>query len=229
MTARPDLPRPERVRKAADELLAEATRNGVRPSALTLAHRVGLSNTTFHRPYRDIVETITTARNATTEPSASRHQARHGPRPEKRQAPQSEPGTHRPAGPRPRMRPAPGHREQEPESSSRSVLPSHPPAEEPVSGTLLPVLDPGAVTRMSLMEPRAVLLGRRAEVDGQADQVEADVAGPDRAHIDGTQPGAVGRAVGYSLPLVVNWRSRRHRSGACSGPEARRSRWRGRR
>ncbi|MFF3949156.1 hypothetical protein ACFYYN_30660 [Streptomyces sp. NPDC001902] len=70
MTARPDLPRPERVGKAADELLAEATRNGVRPSALTLAHRVGLSNTTFHRPYRDIVETITTARNATTERSA---------------------------------------------------------------------------------------------------------------------------------------------------------------
>lgn len=92
-----------------------------------------------------------------------------------------------------------------------------------------PVLDPGAVTRMNLMEPRAVLLGRRVSVDGQPDQAEADVAGPDRVHTDSKQPGAVGRAVGYSLPLTVNWRSRRRRSGACAGLEARRSRRRGRR
>lgn len=230
MTALPDLPRPERVRKGGGRASrrghpqrSPSQRPDTRQSRRTLQHQLPPPRPRHRRDHHD------GAKRHNRTQRASRHQARHGPRPEKRQAPQSEPGTHRPAGPRPRMGPAPGHREQGPESSSRSILPSHPPAEEPGSGTLLPVLDPGAVRRMSLMEPRAVLLGRRAEVDGQADRVEADVAGPDRAHIDGMQPGAVGRAVGYSLPLIVNWRSRRHRSGACSGPEERRSRWRGRR
>lgn len=67
MTTRLDLPHPERVRKAAEELLAHASRNGTRPSVLGLAKRLGLSNTTLRRHYPEIVDTVTAIRAGNTE------------------------------------------------------------------------------------------------------------------------------------------------------------------
>ncbi|MGW7261748.1 hypothetical protein [Streptomyces sp. NPDC054834] len=65
MTTRLDLPHPERVRKAADELMTQAARNGTRPSVLGLAQRVGLSNTTLRRHFPEIVEAIGAVRSGT--------------------------------------------------------------------------------------------------------------------------------------------------------------------
>ncbi|GAA3082258.1 hypothetical protein GCM10020000_80300 [Streptomyces olivoverticillatus] len=72
MTTRLDLPHPERVRQAADELLAHAARNGTRPSVLGLAKRVGLSNTSLRRHYPEIVETLTAVRTGKVEPPQTR-------------------------------------------------------------------------------------------------------------------------------------------------------------
>jgi hypothetical protein len=61
-----------RVRKAADDLLAQAAATGARPSVLALARRVGLSNTTFRRRYPEIAREIAQARTAPTgSPAAS--------------------------------------------------------------------------------------------------------------------------------------------------------------
>jgi AcrR family transcriptional regulator len=58
MTRKIDLPGEAHVRDVLADMLAEAAAGGAKPSVLALARRLGLSNATFWRHYRDIATQI---------------------------------------------------------------------------------------------------------------------------------------------------------------------------
>ena len=54
MSRRADLPSRSTVQRALDELLDETSAEGVRPTVVSLARRLGLANTTFWRHFPDL-------------------------------------------------------------------------------------------------------------------------------------------------------------------------------
>jgi predicted ArsR family transcriptional regulator len=58
-----DIPAEARVRRVLEEYLTECRDNGRRPSVLTLAARLGLSNTTFRRHFPQQAKEIAEARS----------------------------------------------------------------------------------------------------------------------------------------------------------------------
>ncbi|HET6478575.1 MAG TPA: hypothetical protein VFG35_00835 [Actinoplanes sp.] len=68
MSRRPALPSIDEVEKAKDAVIAEADASAKRPSVLTLARRLGLSNTTLRRHFPDIVREISTRRHQQANP-----------------------------------------------------------------------------------------------------------------------------------------------------------------
>ena len=54
MSRRADLPSRSTVQRALYELLDETSAEGVRPTVVSLARRLGLANTTFWRHFPDI-------------------------------------------------------------------------------------------------------------------------------------------------------------------------------
>jgi hypothetical protein len=70
MTRRVDAPSEARVRAALEELRQRAGDNGTQPSALALARKFGMSNTTFRRRFPDIAQEITALRATPTMPGA---------------------------------------------------------------------------------------------------------------------------------------------------------------
>ena len=54
MSRKIDLPDQAHVRAVLADMLAEAAAGGAKPSVLALARRLGLSNATFWRHFRDI-------------------------------------------------------------------------------------------------------------------------------------------------------------------------------
>jgi AcrR family transcriptional regulator len=59
-----DLPGEAHVRDVLADMLTEAAAGGARPSVLALARRLGLSNATFWRHFRDIATDVRHAANA---------------------------------------------------------------------------------------------------------------------------------------------------------------------
>ena len=64
-----ELPAEQQVREVLAQMRAEAAAGGPTPSVLALARRLGLSNTTFWRHYRDIATGIRHAAHADTAPA----------------------------------------------------------------------------------------------------------------------------------------------------------------
>jgi transposase-like protein len=78
MTSPPGMPSESQVRQAFTKLAEQARHNGHRPSVLALARQFGLSNTTFHRHYPEIVKELayirrTPAIDHTDSPDAAEH------------------------------------------------------------------------------------------------------------------------------------------------------------
>src|SRR4028119_2120146 len=71
------------------------------------------------------------------------------------------------------------------------------------------VLDPPAVGGVHLVEADVLVLGRRVELDPDADQTERDRAAPDRAHVHSPSPGS-GRTVGRARRIGAALRLRQH-------------------
>lgn len=69
MTNRAEIPSEVQVRALMDQLVREAAENSTRPSVLALAHRCGLSNTTFRRHFPDIATELADYRAGPTEPA----------------------------------------------------------------------------------------------------------------------------------------------------------------
>lgn len=72
------IPTPEQAQHAPDHVLGEAAATGRRPSVLTVARRLGLSNTTFRRHFPDIADEVGEARrtprtDAAESPAAAEH------------------------------------------------------------------------------------------------------------------------------------------------------------
>ncbi|MDT0467958.1 hypothetical protein [Streptomyces gibsoniae] len=65
-----DVPAEARVRRVMDQYLTECQDNGTRPSVLTLAAKLGLSNTTFRRHFPDLAKEISAIRSG-PDPSAA--------------------------------------------------------------------------------------------------------------------------------------------------------------
>jgi hypothetical protein len=70
MSRAADVPTEARARRVMDQYMAECTDNGTRPSVLTLATKLGLSNTTFRRHFPDLSKEISTIRS-NPEPTAA--------------------------------------------------------------------------------------------------------------------------------------------------------------
>jgi AcrR family transcriptional regulator len=69
VSRRAELPAEQHVREVLAQMRAEAARGGPAPSVLALARRLGLSNTTFWRHYRDIATEIRHVAQADTAPA----------------------------------------------------------------------------------------------------------------------------------------------------------------
>ena len=69
MSRRAELPAEQHVREVLAQMRAEAAGGGPTPSVLALARRLGLSNTTFWRHYRDIATEIRHMAQADTAPA----------------------------------------------------------------------------------------------------------------------------------------------------------------
>ncbi|MGX6605784.1 hypothetical protein ACWKSP_27170 [Micromonosporaceae bacterium Da 78-11] len=85
MSRRPELPGIDEVEEAKESVIVEADASARRPSVLTLARRLGLSNTTLRRHFPDIAREIGTRRHqqanpdgepSTTSPMAAEAMAR---------------------------------------------------------------------------------------------------------------------------------------------------------
>ncbi|MFG3532236.1 hypothetical protein ACGF8B_36720 [Streptomyces sp. NPDC047917] len=57
-----DIPAEARVRRVMDRYMTECQTNGTRPSVLSLATKLGLSNTTFRRHFPDLAKETSTVR-----------------------------------------------------------------------------------------------------------------------------------------------------------------------
>jgi hypothetical protein len=68
MTRPADIPAETQVRRVLNAYLAECHDNGKRPSVLTLASRLGLSNTTFRRHFPQQAKEISEARSRPEHP-----------------------------------------------------------------------------------------------------------------------------------------------------------------
>ena len=71
MSRKIDLPDQAHVRAVLADMLAEAAAGGAQPSVLALARRLGLSNATFWRHFRDIATEIRHAANAPMAPASA--------------------------------------------------------------------------------------------------------------------------------------------------------------
>jgi AcrR family transcriptional regulator len=71
MSRRIDLPGEAHVRAVLADMLAEAAAGGARPSVIALARRLGLSNATFWRHFRDIATDVRHAANAAMAPASA--------------------------------------------------------------------------------------------------------------------------------------------------------------
>jgi AcrR family transcriptional regulator len=69
VSRRAELPAERQVREVLAQMRAEAAAGGPAPSVLALARRLGLSNTTFWRHYRDIATEIRHSVHADTAPA----------------------------------------------------------------------------------------------------------------------------------------------------------------
>lgn len=69
MSRRAELPAEQQVREVLAQMRAEAAAGGPAPTVLALARRLGLSNTTLWRHYRDIATGIRHAAHAETAPA----------------------------------------------------------------------------------------------------------------------------------------------------------------
>lgn len=70
MSRAADVPAEARARRVMDQYMAECGDNGTRPSVLTLATKLGLSNTTFRRHFPDLAKEISAVRS-NPEPAAA--------------------------------------------------------------------------------------------------------------------------------------------------------------
>jgi AcrR family transcriptional regulator len=67
-----ELPAEQHVRDVRADMLAEAAAGGAKPSVLALARRLGLTNATFWRHFRDIAADIRHLASADIAPASSR-------------------------------------------------------------------------------------------------------------------------------------------------------------
>jgi hypothetical protein len=77
MTRPADIPAEASVRRALDQYLTECHDNGKRPSVVSLATRLGMSNTTFRRHFPQQAKEISEARSSPQPPGGA--QTRPGP------------------------------------------------------------------------------------------------------------------------------------------------------
>src|SRR5712691_7600276 len=79
MSRKIDLPAEAHVRAVLADMLAEAAAGGAKPSVLALARRLGLSNATFWRHFRDIATEIrNTAGDSVAQPGGQNPRDRAG-------------------------------------------------------------------------------------------------------------------------------------------------------
>ncbi|WP_405884406.1 hypothetical protein OG747_41025 [Streptomyces sp. NBC_01384] len=71
MSRAADVPADARARRVMDRYMAECQDNGTRPSVLTLATKLGLSNTTFRRHFPDLANEISTIRSSPSSPAGN--------------------------------------------------------------------------------------------------------------------------------------------------------------
>ena len=71
MSRKIELPAEQHVRDVLAHMLAEAAAGGAKPSVLALARRLGLTNATFWRHFRDIAADIRHLASADTAPAGS--------------------------------------------------------------------------------------------------------------------------------------------------------------